>query len=118
MDLNFPDWFWGISLIHGVWHPYKHVCNIIWRKFFALFSHITTPVLGTGARIYNHPKLIVIEKTIGALFLAAPDIGQITFRERCADEATLTIRDGLRILRAVKSLPNYPGHLCSGTLSA
>ena len=52
-DWNFPDWLRGISLIYGVWHPYKHVCNIIWRKFFPLFSYITAPVFGAGARIYN-----------------------------------------------------------------
>ena len=37
IDWNFPDWLRGISLFYGVWHPYKHVCNIIWRKFFPLF---------------------------------------------------------------------------------
>ena len=63
IDWNFPDWLRGISLINGVWHSYKHVCNIIWRKFFPPFSYITAPVFGAGARIYNHPKLIVIEKT-------------------------------------------------------
>ena len=71
---NSPDWLRGISLICGVWHPYKHVCNIIERKFFPLFSYITPPAFGAGARIYNHPKLIVIEKAIPVLLLAAPDI--------------------------------------------
>ena len=46
IDWNFPDWLRGISLMYGVWHPYKHVCNIIWRKFFPLFSYITAPVFG------------------------------------------------------------------------
>ena len=74
IEWNFPDWLRGISLIYGVWHPYKHVCNIIWRKFFPLFSYITVPVFGAGACMYNHPKFIVIEKTIAAPLLAAPDI--------------------------------------------
>ena len=74
IDCNFPDWLRGILLIYGVWHPYKHVCNIIWRKFFPLLSYITAPVFRAGARIYNHPKHIVIEKTLAALLLAAPDI--------------------------------------------
>ena len=29
IDWNFPDWSRGISLIYGVWHPHKRVCNII-----------------------------------------------------------------------------------------
>ena len=71
---NFPHWLRGISLIYGVWHPYKHVCNIIERKFFPLFSYTTAPVFGAGARIYNHRKLFVMEKTMAVFFLAAPDI--------------------------------------------
>ena len=94
IDWNFPDWLRGILLIYGVWYPYKHVCNIIWRKFFPLFSYITAPVFGAGARIYNHPKLIVIEKTIAALLLAAPDIQaqlrqKITLFEGRANQAAL-----------------------------
>ena len=73
IDWNFSDGLRGVSLIYGVWHPYKHVCNIICRKFFPLFSYITAPVFGAGARIYNHPELIVIQKTMNALLLAAPD---------------------------------------------
>ena len=64
----------GISLIYGVWQPYKQVCNTMWHKFFPLFLYITAPVFGAGARIYNHPKLIVMEKTIAPLFLAALDV--------------------------------------------
>ena len=91
---NFPDWLRGISLIYGVWHPYKHDCNIIWRKFFPLFSYITAPVFGAGARIYNHAKLIVLEKTIAALLLSAPDIRaqlrqNITLFEGRANQAAL-----------------------------
>ena len=74
IDWNFADWLRGISLIYGVWHPYKHVCNTIRRKFLSSFSFITAPVLRAGARIYNHPKLIVIEKTLATLLLAALDI--------------------------------------------
>ena len=37
IDWNFLDWLRGIWLIYGLWHPYKHVCKIIWRKFFPLF---------------------------------------------------------------------------------
>ena len=112
IDWNFPDWLRGISLIYGVWHPYKHVCNIIWRKFFPLFSYITTPVFGAGARIYNHPKLIVIEKTIAALLLSAPDIRaqlrqKITQFEGRANQAALNTQDGLRILRGLESHLNY-----------
>ena len=52
IDRNFPDWLRGISLIYGVWHPYEHVCNIIWRKLFPLFSYITPPVFGARARMH------------------------------------------------------------------
>ena len=95
-----------------MWHPYKHVCNIIWRKFFPLFLCITAPVFGAGARIYDHPKPIVIEKTIVTLLLAAPDIRaqlrqKITLFEGCADQAAPNTRDGLRILPGLESLLNY-----------
>ena len=108
---NFPDWLRGISLIYGMWHPYKHVCNIIWRKFFPLFSCITAPVFGAGARIYNHPKLIVIEKNIAALLLAAPDVRaqlwqKTTLFEGRADQAALNTEDGLRIFRGLESFLN------------
>ena len=97
IDWNFLDWLRGISLIYGVPHPYKHVCNIIWRKFFPLFWYITAPMFGAGARMYNHPKLIVIEKTIAALLLSAPDIRaqlrqKITLFEGRANQAAL-LRD-------------------------
>ena len=73
-DWNFPDGLQGISLIYGVWQPYKHVCTIMWRIFFPLFSYITAPVFGAGARTNDRAKLIVIEKTIAAGSLSAPDI--------------------------------------------
>ena len=112
IDWNFADWLRGISLIYGLWHPYKHVCNIIWRKFFLLFSYITAPVFGAGARIYNHAKLIVIEKTIATLLLAAPNIRahfrqKITVFEGRADQGALNTQDGLRILRGLESVLNY-----------
>ena len=102
----------GILLIYGVWRPYEHVSNIIWRKFFPLFSYITDPVFGAGARIYNHPKLIVIEKTIVVLLLAAPDMRaqlgeKITLFEGRTDQVALKTQDGLRILGGLESLLNY-----------
>ena len=111
IDWNFPNWLRAISLIYGLWHPYKHVCNIIWRKIFLFFSYITAPVFRAGARTYNHPKLIVIEKTIAALLLAASDIrAQLrqkrTLFEGRADQATLITRDGLHILPGLESLLN------------
>ena len=99
VDWNFPARLWGMSLIYGVWHPYKHVCNIIWHELFPLFSYITAPVFGAGAHIYNQPTLIVIEKTIAALLLAAPDIRaqlrqKITLFEGRANRAALNTQMG------------------------
>ena len=101
-----------ISLIYGVWHPYKHVCIIIWRKLFSLLSCIAAPVFGAGARAYDHPKPIVIEKTIDALLLAAPDIRaqlrqKLTLFEGRAHQAVLNTQDGLRRLRFLESLLNF-----------
>ena len=92
--------------------PYKHVCNILWRKFFPLVSYITAPVFGASARIYNHHKLIVIEKSIAALLVAAPDIRaqirqKITLFEGCADQAALNTQDGLRILWGLECFLNH-----------
>ena len=80
--------------------------------FCPLFSYITAPVFGAGARINNHPKLIVIEKTITALLFPAPDIQaqlrqKITLFEGCADQAPLNKQDGLRILLGQKPLLHY-----------
>ena len=111
IDWKFTEWLRRISLIYGDWHPYKHVCNIIWCEFFALISDITAPVFGAGARMYNHPKLIVIEKTIDALLVAAPNIQaqltqQSTLFEGRANQAALNTKDALRILRGLESLRN------------
>ena len=94
-----------------MWHPYKHVCNIILRKFFLFLSFITAPIFGAAARKDDHPKLIVIEKTIAALLLAAPDIRpqlqhKITLFEGRADQAALNTQDWLRNLRGLESLLN------------
>ena len=112
IDWNFQVWFSGISLICGVWHPYKHGCNIMWRKSFLLFSDITAPVFWACARMYNHPKLIVIEKTIAALLVAAQDVRaqlrhKITLVAGRADTAALNTQDGLSILPGPISLLNY-----------
>ena len=82
----------------------------------------TLPHAGHGGRatapraiakgIYNHPKLIVIEKTIAAHLLAAPNIrAQLrqknTLFEGRADQPALNTKDGVRILRGLGSLLNY-----------
>ena len=112
---NFPDWLRGISLMYGMWHPYKHVCTIMWRKFFPLFSYIAAPVFGAGARIYNHPKLLVTEKTFVALLFPAPNMRaqlrqKITLFEGRANQAALNTPDGLRILGGLESVLNYYLH--------
>ena len=56
IDWNFPDLLRGISLVYGVWHPYRHVCNIIRRKFFPLFAYITTPAFGAVRAYITTPN--------------------------------------------------------------
>ena len=41
------------------------------------------PTFQAGARIYNHPKLSVIEKTVAVLLIAAPDL-QTPLRQKIA----------------------------------
>ena len=108
---NFPDWLHGISLIYGVWHPCKHVCNITWRKFFPLFSYITAPVFCVGARVHDPLRLVVIEKTFTALLLAARDIRaqlrqKIILFEGRANQAALNTQDWWCILQGMESLLN------------
>ena len=67
---------------------------------------------GAGACMYSHSKLIVTEKTIAALLLAAPDIWpqppqKTTLFEGRADQAARNTHDGLRILRGLESLLYY-----------
>ena len=69
-------------------------------------------MFGAGACIYNHPKLIVIEKSIAALLLAAPYIwtqlgNKITHIEGRANQAALNTHNGWHILRGLESLLNY-----------
>ena len=69
-------------------------------------------MFGAGARIYHHPKPIVIEETVVVLLLAPPDIRaqlrqKITLFEGRADQAALNTYEGLRILRGVESLLDY-----------
>ena len=97
IDWNLRDSLRGISQSYGLWHPYKHVSNTIGRKFFPLFAYINAPVLGTGAHLYNHSKLTVIENSLVALLMAAPDIQpqfwqKITMFEGRADQAALHTR--------------------------
>ena len=93
-----------------------------------MFSYMNAPVSGAGARIYNHPKLIVNKKTLVVLLLEAPNVRaqrrqKITVFHRRAHQAALNAHDGLRILRGMESLLNYylraifvVGHLvCSCT---
>ena len=58
IDWNLKDWLRGISLICGVMHPYKHVCNIVWRTFFLLFVYIAVPVIWfQNASVHRHHVL-------------------------------------------------------------
>ena len=112
IDWSFPDRSRGIWLIYGVRHPHKRFWHIIRRKLFPLFSYVTAPVFGAGARMYKQPKLIVIEKTIVVLLLAPADIQaqlrhKITLLEVRADQAALNTQDALRILQGLESLLNY-----------
>ena len=79
---------------------------------FLCFRISPLPCLGPVRTYITTPKVIVIEKTIAALLLAAPDIRaqlrhKITLREGRANQAALNTQDGLRILRSLGSLLNY-----------
>ena len=56
IDRNFLDGLRGISLICGVWHLYKHVCNIMRHIFLPLFSHITAPMFGAVRAYITTPN--------------------------------------------------------------
>ena len=111
IDLQLPDWLRGIPLTYGVWHSYKHVCHVMWRKFFALFAYITAP-FEACPQIYDHRKLIDVVTTLAMVLLVAPDLQpqlrrKIALLQARGDQAALHTQDRLRMLWRLDGLLNY-----------
>jgi hypothetical protein len=81
----------GLPPLYGVWHPYKQVLHVLYRRLLPLFLFVQKGTLAAGAEWSEKPKLRALEQWIGALLMVPGDR-----RVRiCA------LRDALRRQRAV-----------------
>ena len=65
-------------LLFGVWHTYAHAVRRTYSVFLPFWAALENPFLlqpnatEQQQRVYGHPKLLTLEHTVAALFLAAP----------------------------------------------
>ena len=59
--------------LYGVWHPYKQVLHVLYRRLLPLFVYVQKGTLAPGAVWTEHPKLRTLESWIGALLMLPED---------------------------------------------
>ena len=63
-----------VPMLYGCWHPYKYVCTMLHRKFFAILGYLGQQFPIVDEAIMCHPKLVHIEKQFCALMLTTPNV--------------------------------------------
>ena len=63
-----------LPMLYGCWHPYKYVCTMMHRKFLPILGYLGLQMPALGEEILCHPKLLHIEKQLGGLLLATPNV--------------------------------------------
>lgn len=66
---DFGHWIQNIPLIYGVWHAYKSVCLLFFRRFLPILAFVMNSEVNAETPIYSYPKLITIEKIIAGLWV-------------------------------------------------
>ena len=104
---DFGAWMRNLPMIYGVWHPYKHVCNVFFRRWLPLLAHLMHNAVDEETVIYSHPKLIVIEKLVATIFVHGYELRRylrekIMVYEHRAQPHTLTTVRGLKMLHALR----------------
>lgn len=112
VNYNVTGWLHEIPLIYGVWHPYKHLCNLVFRSFLPFFAYVMDGDLKPGSKVYSNPKLFVIERTVACLFLSVQDIvPRITTRlnalKAIPGPRDAHMEDGIKALEALHTLLTF-----------
>ena len=77
LKLNLRCVFKHHPLHFGIWHAYKQCVVFVWDAFFAFFAFVEYPALATQpevTQVTNYPRLILKERMIASMFLAAPAV--------------------------------------------
>ena len=59
--------------LYGVWHPYKQVLQVLYRRLLPLFLYVQKGTLAAGVEWSEKPKLRALEQWIGALLMVPAD---------------------------------------------
>ena len=59
--------------LYGIWHPYKQVLHVLYRRLTPLFVYVQKGSLEPGARPMEKPKLRTLESWIDALLMLPAD---------------------------------------------
>jgi hypothetical protein len=122
-EYDFGKYIEKIPLIYGVWHAYKNVVLMFFRRWLPILVHIMNSVVEPNMKVYCWPKLITVEKLVAALWVHSfslrsalrEKIALYKWRTRPHPELTA---DGLRWMEALQvMLEEYvPALFCIGTL--
>ena len=63
----------GLPPLYGVWHAYKQVLYVLYRRLLPLFLFVQRGTLAAGAQWSEKPKLRALEMWIGALLMVPAD---------------------------------------------
>ena len=99
-----------VPIVYGVWHAYKFVVTHSFRVFRPILTYLRKGLLRPGSTILSYPKLIVMEKAIGALMLATPRILR-PYRRKAQAATAISGRDTAHANRA--AVANAVLHLLS-----
>ena len=93
----------GRTLAYGVWHAYKNVCIMFFRRYLPILAWLMNKEVNTEMKLYSFPKLITIEKLI-----AGPMVNRSAVKTLLADRIILRAPlgtlswVGCRALRALR----------------